>query len=137
MPDIITLIPQKTPFVMIGELLHCDETTTRTTYHITEDNVMVDDNEFTEGGLMENIAQTAAARAGYLAQKENEPVAGGYIAAVKNFEVFNLPKVNDQLLTEITIQDRVFDMTIILGTVLCNDVLLAKCEMSIFTGNDA
>ena len=51
---------------------------------------MVDSGYFTEGGLMENMAQTAAARAGYLAKAENKPVSGGYIGAVKDFEVFFL-----------------------------------------------
>lgn len=118
---------------MVGELLLCDETTTRTSFTIDADNVMVSDGEFTEGGLMENIAQTAAVRAGYMAEAGNE-VKDGYIASVKNFEVFQLPKIGDELLTEVTITDNVFDMTIISGTVTCNGMVLAKCEMSIFEG---
>ena len=57
---------------------------------------------FTEPGLLENIAQTAAARAGYEAKKENEPVRVGYIGAVKNFEVFDLPGLHDMIETEIS-----------------------------------
>ena len=116
---------------MVGKLLQCDETITRTSFLIKEDNVMVADGEFTEGGLMENIAQTAAARSGYMAQEGSE-VKDGYIASVKNFEVFQLPKVDDELITEVTISDRIFDTTVIAGNVTCNGVLLAKCEMSIF-----
>lgn len=118
---------------MVGELLHCDETITRTSFTIEANNVMVSDGEFTEGGLMENIAQTAAVRAGYMVETGNE-AKGGYIASVKNFEVFQLPKVGDELITEVTIIDHVFDMTIISGAVTCNGMVLAKCEMSIFEG---
>ena len=132
--NILSLIPQRSPFIMIDELLHCDETITQTTFRIKEENVLVIEGKFTEAGLMENIAQTAAAREGFIGAKENKPVTTGYIGAVKNFEVYGLPRVNDLLLTEIKIQEQVFDMVIISGTVKCNDVLMARCEMNIFTG---
>lgn len=85
---------------------------------------------------MENMAQTAAIRAGYLAKAEHKPVAVGYIGAVKDLEIFNLPKVNDELITEITIENRVLNVTVISGKVWHNEDLLAKCEMKVFTLND-
>lgn len=117
---------------MVDELVFSDEYITRTSFRISGDNVLVVNGEFTEAGLMENIAQTAAAGTGYIAQAGNKPVALGYIGSVKNFEVFELPKVNDELLTEVKIEEQVFDMTVISGTVKCNDVLMARCEMNIF-----
>ena len=132
--DIRSLIPQKPPFVMVDALLSCDEHITQTSFKIVADNVMMSDNEFTEGGLMENMAQTAAARAGYMAIQENKPVAVGYIGAVKNFEVFDLPRVNDELVTEVKIKDQVFDMTIVAATVKRNTTVIAQCEMNIFIG---
>jgi predicted hotdog family 3-hydroxylacyl-ACP dehydratase len=132
MSDITTLIPQKPPFVMIGELLYSDEFTSRTSFTIKADNVMLSDGEFTEGGLMENIAQTIAARAGYMAQNAGESIKEGYIASVKNFEVFHLPKTGDELLTGVKITDQVAGMAMISGIVSCNNVIQAKCEMSIF-----
>lgn len=132
--NIQSLIPQKPPFVMVDALLNCDEDSTQTRFKVAEGNVMVVNNQFTEGGLMENMAQTAAARAGYMAATENKPVAVGYIGAVKNFEVFDLPSVNDELLTEVKIKDQVFDMTIIAATVKHNATVIAQCEMNIFIG---
>jgi predicted hotdog family 3-hydroxylacyl-ACP dehydratase len=134
MLDIKSLIPQKPPFVMIDKLLSCDENATITSFRVLADNVMVTDGEFTEGGLMENMAQTAAARAGYMAQRTGESVKDGYIAFIKNLEILRLPKVGDELLTEVKITDQVFGMTVISGTVTCNNVIQAKCEMSIFEG---
>jgi len=132
--NILSLIPQRHPFVMVDQLLHSDEDCTRTAFLIKEENVLVTNSEFTEAGLMENIAQTAAARAGYLALKDNKPVLPGYIGAVKNFEIFGLPKVSDDLVTEIKIENQVFDVTVISGIVICNDMIIAKCEMNIFIG---
>ena len=60
---------------MVDKLLYADETTTRSSFIIPADNVFVMDGIFQEAGLMENMAQTAAARAGYMAKAENKPVA--------------------------------------------------------------
>ena len=134
--DIRALIPQKAPFVMVGKLLYADETTTRSSFIITHDNVFVKDGVFQEAGLMENIAQTAALRAGYVAQKDGKPIETGYIGAVKDFEIFGLPKVDDELTTEIAIQNQIFNVTVIDGKIWRDGNLLAQCEMKVFIGNE-
>lgn len=130
--DILALIPQKAPFVMVDELLFSDDNTTRTSFTITADNVFAINDYFSEAGLMENIAQTAAAGSGNMARIENRPVANGYIGQVKNFEVYSLPKVGDKLLTEVKIEVQVFDAGIVSGTIWCSDTVIAICEMKIF-----
>lgn len=131
--DILSLVPQKPPFVMVDKLLECDENQATTSFVVRADNVMVSAGEFTEGGMMENIAQSAAAGAGYIT-RDSGGHAGGYIVSVKNFEVFALPKVNDELITTVDKVGRMLGMLIIAGIVTCNNVVLAKCEMSIFEG---
>jgi predicted hotdog family 3-hydroxylacyl-ACP dehydratase len=130
--NILSLIPQRPPFVMVDKLLKSDEDSTQTFFMVTEENVLVVNGEFTEAGLMENIAQTAAARAGYIASMEDKPVIVGYIGAVKNLEIFDLPKINDELTTEVKIENRIFDITAISGMVRCNGTIVAQCEMNIF-----
>jgi predicted hotdog family 3-hydroxylacyl-ACP dehydratase len=129
---ILPLIPQRPPFVMVDQLVSCDEICSRTTLRVREDNVLVADGELSEAGLIENIAQTAAAGVGYVAQQSGEPILTGYIGAIKNLEVFALPGVDDIIETEVTIEKHIFDVTMISGNVKCKGVLLAKCEMKIF-----
>lgn len=126
------LIPQKFPFVMIDHLTWTDEKSSRSQFCIKAGNVLVEDGEFSAGGLVENIAQTAAARAGYLAQNSQKADAIGYIGAIKNLEVFSLPKINDILETEIIIDNQIFDVTLISGKVKCGDETLAQCQMKVF-----
>jgi predicted hotdog family 3-hydroxylacyl-ACP dehydratase len=134
--NILALIPQKPPFVMVGKLLYTDETITRSSFVIGADNVFVRNNLFREAGLLENIAQTAALRAGYIAHAENKPVAVGYIGAAKNLDIFNLPKVNDEIITEVTIETKVMDITVLTGKVKQNETLLAQCEIRVLTEKD-
>jgi regulation of enolase protein 1 (concanavalin A-like superfamily) len=133
--NVIPLIPQKPPFVMVGKLIYLDEISTRSSFLITADNVFVKDNLFQEAGLMENIAQTAALKAGYTAQTENKPVEVGYIGAVSGFEIYDLPKVNDEIITEITVENHIFDITVLSGKVWLHGSLLAQCEMKVFSNN--
>ena len=113
-------------------MLCVDENSTRSSFIVEAGNVFVKDNLFQEAGLLENIAQTAALRAGYMARADNKPVAVGYIGAINGFEIFNLPSVGDELITEIAIENKIFDVTVISGKVWHNENLLASCEMKLF-----
>jgi predicted hotdog family 3-hydroxylacyl-ACP dehydratase len=130
--NIISLIPQKAPFVMIDKLVHSDEKTTRTILAIRADNILLEDGFFSAAGLVENIAQTAAARVGFIARELNEEPPVGYIGAIKNLEIFALPETGDVIETEITISNHIFDVTIITGKVTNHQKVIAQCEMKIF-----
>ena len=133
--NILSFIPQRPPFVMVDELLACNSSGTHTSFLVKSDNVLVFNDEFSEAGMAENIAQTAAAGAGYEALHTGGAVTTGYIGAIKNFEVFALPKVGDVLNTTVTVTNNIFEVTIITGKVKCNGALLATCEMKIFIQN--
>lgn len=129
--NIADLIPQKFPFVMIDQLDFSDETTTRCSLTVRDENIFVVDGIFREAGLIENIAQTAAARVGYIAATQKQEVPVGFIGAIRNLEIFSLPHTGDVLETEVKILNTVFDVTIISGTIRSQDKVLANCEMKI------
>ena len=118
---------------MVDTLLSSDERTARTAFRIRADNVLVENGFFSAAGLMENIAQTAAAGMGSVAAATGQLPGPGYIASVKNLEINALPRVNDELVTEITIEARVLDIIVISGKVTCNGITMAQCEMKILT----
>lgn len=115
---------------MVDHLLGSDGRTTRTSFKVLADNPLLENGRFSAAGLLENIAQTAAAGAGYAANGEARP---GFIASVKNLEIFALPAVDSELLTEIVVTDRVADIIVISGNVTCNGEITATCEMRILT----
>src|SRR6478672_4206172 len=133
--NIQSLIPQRPPFVMVDQLEHVDELTTRTSFQVRPDNIFLQNGRLREPAMVENIAQTAAARAGYRATEGNQPVLVGFIGAVTGLKVHGLPELNDILETEIVVKNQIFDVTIITGTVSCNGNIMAQCDMKIFLIN--
>ncbi len=133
--NILSFIPQRPPFVMVDKILSSNDIITTSAFVITADNIFVEDDVLKEPGMVENIAQTAAARAGYIAKAEDKPVRVGYIGAIRNLVISGFPKINDEIITEITIEKQIFDVSVISGKITCNETILAQCEMKIFITN--
>ncbi len=130
--DIHELLPQQEPFVMIGTLVHIDKTLTVTETEIKADNIFVDNGCLSASGLMENIAQTCAARIGYVNKYVfKKDIQLGFIGAVRNFEVMGLPKVGDVVTTQVVVKEEVFGMTLAEATVQCSDKTLVTTEIKI------
>lgn len=130
--DVHELLPQQEPFVMIGKLIHFDQNMTVTETLVQEENIFVDGGRFSAAGLMENIAQTCAARIGY-ANKYilKKDIQLGFIGAVRNLEVKALPKVGDTLVTRVEVKEEIFGMTLAYATIECDGEVLVSTEMKI------
>lgn len=133
--DIEKYIPQRSPMVMIHELHEADETHAVTTFTVEPENIFIDKNRMAEPGLIENIAQTAAAQVGYACFRQSKPVPIGYIAAIKDLVVHKLPGSGSQIRTVVEVVNMVMDITLIKGTVYQDNSVLCECEMRIFIKN--
>ena len=125
------LIPQRPPFVMIDKLLSFDMVFTETQLEIRDDNVFCKEGRLSAEGLMENIAQTCAARIGYINMTKNETVKIGVIGSVNNYEVFRLPKVGEVIITTIEMMEEMFQVTMVKAIVKCGEETLAQANMKI------
>ena len=106
--------------------------TTLTSFLVSGDNLFCEGGRLTEAGLIENIAQTAAAGAGYRSVLKNEPPPPGFIGGIKNLVIHSLPVVGDVLITGVSVEHEVFDATVIAGRISVNGKPVAECEMKIF-----
>ena len=125
-------IPQREPMIMVGNLLSYEEISTKSSFVIDLDNILVDGSVFSEAGLLENMAQTAALGKGYEFSLLNKEVPLGFIGGVRNFTVYHLPKINDKLQTTITVKHKMMNVTMADAQVFVKDVLYASCELKIF-----
>ena len=130
--DIHALLPQQEPFVMIGRLVQFDMVRTVTETDITSDNIFTEDDLFTTSGLIENIAQTCAARIGYVNKYIlDKGVQIGFIGAISNLKVLDLPKVGQTICTMVDVKEEIFGMTLAEAQVRMEEKLLIKTEMKI------
>jgi 3-hydroxyacyl-[acyl-carrier-protein] dehydratase len=130
--NITGYIPQRAPMVMIHNLLEASDSHAITQLKIERENIFVENNTLTEPGLVENIAQTAAAQVGYQCSIKKIPVPVGYIAAVKDLKIIKLPIVNSEITTSIRIVNQVLDVTLAQGEVRQHGEICCSCEMRIF-----
>lgn len=130
--DVHTVLPQQEPFVMIGHLTHFEMNTSTTETQILESNIFVDNNKFSAAGMMENIAQTCAARIGfynkYILKKE---VQVGFIGAVRNYIINELPHVGTTISTKVDILEEIFGMTLANAEVRCDGRIMATAEIKL------
>jgi len=130
------IIPQKQPFVLISSLTKADESGCETQFTVPENHVLLNGNKLSPSGIMENIAQSCAAMMGFINSGKDEKPKIGFIGDIRGFSCSALPKVGETLTTEIKIENQVFDVTIIQGTVLLHNEQIASCKMKIFVKPD-
>ena len=136
--DIHTLLPQQEPFVMVSRLVQFDTVRTVTETDIKADNLFVEEGRFSASGLIENIAQTCAARLGYVNKYIlMKSIQLGFIGAVKNLEVMALPKVGDTITTIVDVRAEVFGMTLADAVVKIGDQILLTTEIKIAIKEEA
>ena len=128
--DILSLIPQKPPFIVIDQLLFCEKEKTITAFTIPEDSLFIENGALSEMGIIENIAQTCAARLGYINREESVKI--GMIASVSNLEIFSRPKINSKIETTINVVFEMADIRLIEAQSTCEGKLVASCEMKVF-----
>lgn len=136
MNNILDLIPQRTPIVMVDEFLGIDNNVSRTRFTVYNDNIFVSNGEFSECGLIEHIAQSAAARVGYIFKSKNLPIPIGYIGSINNFVIYQNPKVGEAINTTIEIIQEVFNITLIQAYCHIDGKEIASCRMKIFLENN-
>ena len=129
--DILTLIPQRPPMVMVDRLLHCDTVVTETEFTVSKDNIMVEDGHMSAIGLIENVAQTCAARMGYINLTSGKEVRVGVIGALRDMTIHSLPEVGSTIKTRIEVSDEVFGMTLAQAESRCGDMLLCSGTIKI------
>lgn len=136
MNNILDLIPQRPPIVMVDSFLGISDNISRTCFTVTEENIFVNDGIFSECGLIEHIAQSAAARVGYVFKGRDERIPIGYIGSINDFKFVALPVVGDRIETEVEVIQEVFNITLIQARCFIGNNMAASCRMKIFLSDN-
>ncbi len=130
--DILAYIPQRPPMVMIDTLVDTDGKISESRLTIKKNNLFCQDGYFKEPGLVENIAQTIAVGVGYQTTLNKKETPLGFIAAVQNLKIFELPQVNSEIHTRVIVNHKVLNFTVVTGRILCKNRLITECDMKLY-----
>lgn len=131
--DVINWIPQREPFVFIDAIEDVNETHAVTRLSISADCPLVQNGVLPLAGLMENAAQTCAARAGWVQKRQGDAVKKGYIGAVKEMAVSRFPQVGETLRTEANLIQEVMNISLIECTIRIEDEVIATTTLKLAT----
>jgi len=135
--DIKKLIPQRDPIMMVDALVSVDGDVCETELAVRDNNFFIEDDQLlSEPGLIEHIAQSASAFAGYRCVVKGEPAPVGYIGEVKKFHCYRRPAIGDVLKTTVTMGAEVNGITIITGVTKVDGEVVADTQMKIFTADE-
>lgn len=123
------LLPQKFPFVMVDTMHSYSETSLVSGLEIQSDNIFVSDNVFLEAGLIEHMAQSVALHTGYQYFLKNEIAPTGYIGSIKEIVIKKLPKLSDNIQSEVTILQEFAGITLVDIITTLNNEEIARGQM--------
>lgn len=130
--DITELLPQRRPFILVDRLLCFDGRRVQTSFEVREESLFCNGNCLSEPGLIENIAQTCAARVGYINRYiSSDSLKLGLVGAIRNLEIFRLPQVGEVVVTQVCVREEIFGMTLVDALVSVGDEPIARGEMKI------
>lgn len=130
--QILRLIPQRPPMVMIDAVLDACETGITTALTIRDDNFFLHKQCLQESGLVEHMAQTAAAFAGYANLKNQTAPKVGFIGEVKDMTCVRLPKLGETVSTTLTTVADMAGVTLVECNAVCGEENIAHCMLKIF-----
>ena len=130
--NITRFIPQRSPFVMIDELVSASESGFHSSFEIQDDNIFLEEGILSESAIIENIAQTCAAGFGYVNSLKGDGEGQlGFIGAVSRLEAFSRPEKGSTIETKIEVLNSFDTIHLIQGTAFSDNEKLLECQMKI------
>jgi predicted hotdog family 3-hydroxylacyl-ACP dehydratase len=140
--DINNFLPHRAPMLMVDWILEMNDERVESVFTIGEGNVFLQNELFSESGLIENAAQTCSAIVGkqYFVDENNEAKQDvkiiGFISAIKTMNIHVLPKVGTTINTIATLTSKFVSEDYSISTMYCKtyskDELLLDGEINLF-----
>jgi predicted hotdog family 3-hydroxylacyl-ACP dehydratase len=116
--------------LLVDRLIHFDDRFTITETSIREGGIFIENGALSAAGMMENIAQTCAARIGYINRyilKKN--LKTGYIGAINSYDVLDLPRVGTTITTTAEKIEEALGILLVRAEVKVANKIYAKAEV--------
>lgn len=129
-----TLVPHKSPMLLVDEILSVTEPDARVKSVVRPGHLFLrKDGTLASEALIETVAQSfAACEAQRRRSAGLSTDGGGYMASVRDFEIFASVRQGDELVTRVTQKDDFMGTRIVAGEVFCGDEKVAAGTVYIF-----
>ena len=132
--NIERLIPQRAPICLVDALEESGDERAVTRWRVAAGNFFLEeDGMLAEAGLIEHMAQSASAWAGYRAlQSGTAKPPVGYIGEVKKFHCHRRPCVGDVLHTVVTVRTTVDDILLVSAETGVDGLCVADVQLKLY-----
>ena len=134
--ELFDLIPQRPPIVMVDLLRNVTETEAEMGLTIRATNIFLHNGHLQEPGLIEHIAQSAAAFAGFKGYALGEAPKLGYIGEIKKLRIHSLPEDGQTLSTKLRVLGEAVGVTLLAAETKVGEEMVAEGQMKIFLKED-
>lgn len=130
--ELFELIPQRPPIVMVDRLHNVTDEGAETGLTIRATNIFLHNGRLQEPGLIEHIAQSAAAFAGFKGYAAGNEPRLGYIGELKKLRFLRLPELGQTLNTTLRVLGEAVGVTLLAAETKVGDEMVAEGQMKIF-----
>jgi len=123
------LLPQKAPFVMVDKMYQYTETQIVSGLTVQEENILCQKKQLSEAGLIEHMAQSVALHTGYQFYLKKEEAPTGYIGSIKEIIIKQLPNLQDEIITTVSILQEFAGITLVNIVSEVNNIEIASGQM--------
>ena len=130
--DITSLRPQRPPILMVDRFSYEDDSLCHSELTLKEDNMFLHNGSMVPEGLLEHIAQTAAAHIGYRRKMAGEEVNLGFIGDIKRCTMGKrMPTVGQTVMTTMRVVSQVGNITMVSAESTSDGETLIECRMKL------
>ena len=135
-------LPHRQPMLFVDTIILIETNYVEAIYTIKSDQLFLQNNYFSEIGLIENMAQVCSSIIGQKYFIDDDLQKGdliGYISTIKTCTIYNLPKINQTILTKAKLLE-VFDyedyaISTMETQVLIDDKVFATATLNLLLQN--
>lgn len=139
-------LPHQPPMLMVDTVKRITPDEVETEFYIASDNIFLEEDHFSETGLIENAAQTCSAISGqfYFTEEKSRncninPQVLGFISSIKKIQVHQLPQKNSTIISKAVLishsQTDNYAICVLKVRVFNQDTLFLEGELNLFLQN--
>jgi predicted hotdog family 3-hydroxylacyl-ACP dehydratase len=130
--DILRYIPQRPPVVMVDAFYGLDGECSYSGYTVPGESIFCRGGILDECALIENMAQSAALRVGWLCVSEGKDVPLGFIGSVGKCDIARRARAGETLLTSVKVVAEIGNVTLAEAEITSGSERIGSCTLKIF-----